>query len=66
MGKGFRATEGTLGQDLSELIMAPCRKRVSRSTLIIAKSATDAALEPACEIRLDCERLVGNIVVTCI
>ncbi|OAG08502.1 actin-like ATPase domain-containing protein [Paraphaeosphaeria sporulosa] len=27
MGKGFRATEGTLGQDLSELIMAPCRKR---------------------------------------
>lgn len=29
MGKGFRATEGTLGQDLSELIMAPCRKRVS-------------------------------------
>jgi hexokinase len=29
MGKGFRATEGVLGQDLSELIMAPCRKRVS-------------------------------------
>jgi hexokinase len=29
MGKGFRATEGLLGQDLSELIMAPCRKRVS-------------------------------------
>jgi hexokinase len=28
MGKGFRATEGTLGQDLCELIMAPCRKRV--------------------------------------
>lgn len=28
MGKGFRATEGLLGQDLSELIMAPCRKRV--------------------------------------
>ncbi|KAF2660446.1 actin-like ATPase domain-containing protein [Lophiostoma macrostomum CBS 122681] len=27
MGKGFRATEGTLGQDLSELVMAPCRKR---------------------------------------
>jgi hexokinase len=29
MGKGFRATEGLLGQDLSELIMAPCRQRVS-------------------------------------
>ena len=29
MGKGFRATEGTLGQDLSELIMRPCRSRVS-------------------------------------
>jgi hexokinase len=29
MGKGFRAVEGTLGQDLSELIMAPCKKRVS-------------------------------------
>jgi hexokinase len=29
MGKGFRATEGVLGQDLSELIMTPCRKRVS-------------------------------------
>jgi hypothetical protein len=28
MGKGFRATEGVLGQDLSELIMTPCRKRV--------------------------------------
>jgi hexokinase len=29
MGKGFRATEGILGQDLSELIMKPCRERVS-------------------------------------
>lgn len=28
MGKGFHATDGVLGQDLSELIMAPCRKRV--------------------------------------
>ncbi|KAL1994578.1 hypothetical protein VTN49DRAFT_2048 [Thermomyces lanuginosus] len=27
MGKGFRASEGTVGQDLSELILASCRKR---------------------------------------
>jgi hypothetical protein len=36
MGKGFLATEGTLGQDLSELIMAPCRKRVRTRSAILA------------------------------
>ncbi|KAF2712336.1 actin-like ATPase domain-containing protein [Pleomassaria siparia CBS 279.74] len=43
MGKGFRATEGTLGQDLSELIMAPCRKRnlpVHMDSIINDSSAT--------------------------
>ncbi|KAH9872027.1 hypothetical protein J1614_006287 [Plenodomus biglobosus] len=43
MGKGFRATEGILGQDLSELIMAPCRKRnlpVHMDSIINDSSAT--------------------------
>ncbi|KAF2280194.1 actin-like ATPase domain-containing protein [Westerdykella ornata] len=43
MGKGFRATEGTIGQDLSELIMAPCRKRnlpVHMDSIINDSSAT--------------------------
>ncbi|KAF2678392.1 actin-like ATPase domain-containing protein [Lentithecium fluviatile CBS 122367] len=43
MGKGFRATEGTLGQDLCELIMAPCRKRnlpVSLDSIVNDSSAT--------------------------
>jgi len=43
MGKGFRATEGVLGQDLSELIMAPCRKRglpVHMDSIINDSSAT--------------------------
>ncbi|KAF2115807.1 hypothetical protein BDV96DRAFT_612425 [Lophiotrema nucula] len=43
MGKGFRATEGTLGQDLSELIMAPCRKRnlpVHMESIVNDASAT--------------------------
>ncbi|PVI01389.1 hexokinase-1 [Periconia macrospinosa] len=43
MGKGFLATEGTLGQDLSELIMAPCRKRnlpVSLDSIVNDSSAT--------------------------
>ncbi|KAI8936873.1 hypothetical protein NX059_006109 [Plenodomus lindquistii] len=43
MGKGFRATEGLLGQDLSELIMAPCRKRnlpVHMDSIINDSSAT--------------------------
>ncbi|KAF2747269.1 hexokinase-1 [Sporormia fimetaria CBS 119925] len=43
MGKGFRATEGTLGQDLSELIMAPCRRRnlpVRLDSIINDSSAT--------------------------
>lgn len=43
MGKGFRATEGTLGQDLSELIMAPCRKRnlpVRMDSIVNDSSAT--------------------------
>ncbi|PSN66967.1 actin-like ATPase domain-containing protein [Corynespora cassiicola Philippines] len=43
MGKGFRASEGTLGQDLSELIMAPCRKRnlpVRMDTIVNDSSAT--------------------------
>lgn len=38
MGKGFHATDGVLGQDLSELIMAPCRKRVKfASSFYISK-----------------------------
>ncbi|KAF2133267.1 actin-like ATPase domain-containing protein [Dothidotthia symphoricarpi CBS 119687] len=43
MGKGFRATEGLLGQDLSELIMAPCRRRnlpVHMDSIINDSSAT--------------------------
>ncbi|KAF2738177.1 actin-like ATPase domain-containing protein [Polyplosphaeria fusca] len=43
MGKGFRATEGTLGQDLSELIMAQCRKRnlpVHMESIVNDASAT--------------------------
>ncbi|KAF2473257.1 hexokinase-1 [Lindgomyces ingoldianus] len=43
MGKGFRATEGLMGQDLSELIMAPCRKRnlpVHMDSIINDSSAT--------------------------
>lgn len=43
MGKGFRATEGLLGQDLSELIMAPCRKRnlpVHMDSIVNDSSAT--------------------------
>ncbi|CBX99840.1 hypothetical protein IAQ61_002926 [Plenodomus lingam] len=43
MGKGFRATEGLLGQDLSELIMAPCRKRnlpVHLDSIVNDSSAT--------------------------
>ncbi|KAB2106181.1 Hexokinase-1 [Alternaria gaisen] len=43
MGKGFRATEGVLGQDLSELIMAPCRKRglpVHMDSIVNDSSAT--------------------------
>ncbi|KAI4673657.1 uncharacterized protein J4E88_008713 [Alternaria novae-zelandiae] len=43
MGKGFLATEGVLGQDLSELIMAPCRKRglpVHMDSIINDSSAT--------------------------
>ncbi|KAF2867572.1 hexokinase-1 [Massariosphaeria phaeospora] len=43
MGKGFRATEGTLGQDLSELIMTPCRKRnlpVHMESIVNDSSAT--------------------------
>ncbi|KAF1978507.1 hexokinase-1 [Bimuria novae-zelandiae CBS 107.79] len=43
MGKGFRATEDTLGQDLSELIMAPCRKRnlpVRLDSIVNDSSAT--------------------------
>ncbi|KAH7139434.1 hypothetical protein B0J11DRAFT_43148 [Dendryphion nanum] len=43
MGKGFLATEGTLGQDLSELIMAPCRKRnlpVHMESIVNDSSAT--------------------------
>ncbi|KAI4657124.1 uncharacterized protein J4E79_007740 [Alternaria viburni] len=43
MGKGFRATEGVLGQDLSELIMAPCRRRglpVHMDSIINDSSAT--------------------------
>ncbi|KAF2262620.1 actin-like ATPase domain-containing protein [Lojkania enalia] len=43
MGKGFLATEGTLGQDLSELIMAPCRKRnlpVRMDSIVNDASAT--------------------------
>ncbi|KAF2852859.1 actin-like ATPase domain-containing protein [Plenodomus tracheiphilus IPT5] len=43
MGKGFRATEGLLGQDLSELIMTPCRKRnlpVHMASIINDSSAT--------------------------
>jgi len=43
MGKGFRATEGLLGQDLSELIMAPCRKRnlpVYMDSIVNDSSAT--------------------------
>ncbi|KAL6705740.1 N-acetylglucosamine kinase 1 [Coniothyrium glycines] len=43
MGKGFRATEGLLGQDLSELIMAPCRKRnlpVRMDSIVNDSSAT--------------------------
>ncbi|KAF1947920.1 actin-like ATPase domain-containing protein [Clathrospora elynae] len=43
MGKGFRATEGLLGQDLTELIMAPCRKRnlpVHMDSIINDSSAT--------------------------
>ncbi|ORY14814.1 hypothetical protein BCR34DRAFT_478878 [Clohesyomyces aquaticus] len=43
MGKGFRATEGLLGEDLSELIMAPCRKRnlpVHMDSIVNDSSAT--------------------------
>ncbi|KAH7088532.1 hypothetical protein FB567DRAFT_341184 [Paraphoma chrysanthemicola] len=43
MGKGFRATEGVLGQDLSELIMTPCRKRnlpVHMDSIVNDSSAT--------------------------
>lgn len=43
MGKGFRATEGLLGRDLSELIMAPCRKRnlpVHMDSIVNDSSAT--------------------------
>ena len=43
MGKGFRATEGVLGQDLSELIMTPCRKRnlpVHLDSIVNDSSAT--------------------------
>ncbi|OCK96201.1 actin-like ATPase domain-containing protein [Cenococcum geophilum 1.58] len=43
MGKGFRATEGTLGQDLSELIMRPCRSRglnVRMDSIVNDASAT--------------------------
>ncbi|KAF2019720.1 actin-like ATPase domain-containing protein [Aaosphaeria arxii CBS 175.79] len=43
MGKGFLATEGTLGQDLSELVMAPCRKRnlpVRMESIVNDSSAT--------------------------
>ncbi|KAL5115764.1 N-acetylglucosamine kinase 1 [Pleosporales sp. CAS-2024a] len=43
MGKGFRATEGVLGQDLSELIMAPCRQRglpVHMESIVNDSSAT--------------------------
>ncbi|KAH7401071.1 hexokinase-1 [Phaeosphaeria sp. MPI-PUGE-AT-0046c] len=43
MGKGFRATEGVLGQDLSELIMTPCRKRnlpVYMDSIVNDSSAT--------------------------
>ncbi|KAF2645079.1 hexokinase-1 [Massarina eburnea CBS 473.64] len=43
MGKGFLATEGTLGQDLSELIMAPCRRRnlpVSLDSIVNDSAAT--------------------------
>ncbi|KAF1999989.1 actin-like ATPase domain-containing protein [Amniculicola lignicola CBS 123094] len=43
MGKGFRATEGLLGHDLSELVMAPCRKRnlpVYMQSIVNDSSAT--------------------------
>lgn len=43
MGKGFLATEGTLGSDLSELIMAPCRARnlnVHMDAIVNDSSAT--------------------------
>ncbi|KAJ8117845.1 hypothetical protein OPT61_g1043 [Boeremia exigua] len=43
MGKGFHATDGILGQDLSELIMAPCRKRnlpVHMDSIVNDSSAT--------------------------
>lgn len=43
MGKGFLATEGTLGQDLSELIMGPCKKRnlpVHMESIVNDSSAT--------------------------
>ncbi|OCK78997.1 actin-like ATPase domain-containing protein [Lepidopterella palustris CBS 459.81] len=43
MGKGFHATEGTLGEDLSELIMQPCRRRnlnVRMDSIVNDSSAT--------------------------
>ncbi|KAF2153166.1 putative hexokinase [Myriangium duriaei CBS 260.36] len=43
MGKGFSATVGVQGQDLCELIMAPCRKRglnVKLQSLVNDSSAT--------------------------
>jgi hexokinase len=43
MGKGFRATEGTLGRDLTELIMEPCRRKklkVHMDAIVNDSSAT--------------------------
>ncbi|KAF2196250.1 actin-like ATPase domain-containing protein [Delitschia confertaspora ATCC 74209] len=43
MGKGFRATDGTFGQDLSDLIMASCKRRnlnVRMESIVNDSSAT--------------------------
>jgi hypothetical protein len=66
MGKGFRATEGTLGQDLSELIMAPCRKRVSHNGYVSYPIITLTRPEPSCAYGLHHQRLIRNAVVTCL
>jgi hypothetical protein len=67
MGKGFRATEGVLGQDLSELIMAPCRKRVRVDCYEVnSDSPLTILAEPTSTHGLNRQRLFCDATVTCL
>ena len=66
MGKGFHATDGVLGQDLSELIMEPCRKRASLILPLLVSIVLTLYPESAGAYGLHCQRLFCNTVITCV